>query len=324
MTAAIEAEGLTKHFTLKQGRTRGVGINPGSWFRARGSRTVHAVDDVGFRAESGRTLAIIGESGCGKSTVAKLLLGLTPATSGSIRVTGERRIQMVAQNPWSALNRRKTIGHALHQPLRIHRRDLDAAGREARVHELLGLTGLSPDFLRRYPADVSGGELQRVTIARALAAEPRVLVLDEPTASLDVSVKAGLVNLLCDLRDDLGLTYLLITHELDVARLLADQVLVMYLGHVVESGTAEAVLGDPAHPYTRSLLDAVPVPDPRRRKELRPLPGEVPSAVDPPSGCRFRTRCPHALPQCATTRPTARETGTGHLTSCHLTVWSPS
>ncbi|MFE3019009.1 ABC transporter ATP-binding protein [Streptomyces sp. NPDC059256] len=318
MTIAIEAEGLTKHFSLKQGK----GSVP--WFKARGMRTVHAVDDVGFRVAAGETLAIIGESGCGKSTVAKLLLGLTEPTAGSITIAGERRIQLVAQNPWSALNRRKTIGHALNQPLLIHRPDLDKEGRAARVQELLDLTGLPSDFLLRYPGDVSGGELQRVTIARALAAQPRVLVLDEPTASLDVSVKASLVNLLCDLRDDLGLTYLLITHEIDVARLLADQVLVMYLGHVVESGDADEVFDNPVHPYTRSLLDSVPVPDPRRRKELLPLAGEVPSAVDPPSGCRFRTRCPHVLPKCAETRPAARESGEGHLAACHLTAWSPS
>ncbi|MER5771847.1 ABC transporter ATP-binding protein [Streptomyces sp. NPDC001985] len=318
MTTAVEAQGLTKHFSLRQGRT------PGSWFRSGAARTVHAVDDVGFRVAEGETLAIIGESGCGKSTVARLLLGLTDPTSGSITIPGERRVQLVAQNPWSALNRRKTIGHALQQPLLIHRPDLDRKGRAARVRELLDLTGLPADFLLRYPADVSGGELQRVTIARALAARPRLLVLDEPTASLDVSVKAGLVNLLCDLRDDLGLTYLLITHEIDVARLLADQVLVMYLGHVVESGEADEVFDRPAHPYTRSLLDSVPLPDPRRRKELLPLSGEVPSAVDPPSGCRFRTRCPHVLPECARTRPPARPVGDGHLTACHLTAWSPS
>ncbi|MFE0425946.1 ATP-binding cassette domain-containing protein, partial [Streptomyces sp. NPDC058953] len=270
MTAAVEATGLTKHFTLKgRGGSR------------RGVRTVHAVDDVAFAVGGGRTLAVIGESGCGKSTVARLLLGLTRPTSGTITVTGERRIQLVAQNPWSALNRRKTIGHALDQPLRIHRRDLDAAGRAARVRELLELTSLPAEFLPRYPADVSGGELQRVTIARALAAEPRVLVLDEPTASLDVSVKAGLVNLLGDLRDELGLTYLLITHEIDVARLLADEVLVMYLGHVVESGDADAVFDRPAHPYTRSLLASVPVPHPRRRRELLPLRGAVAAAGDP-------------------------------------------
>ncbi|MFJ8229941.1 oligopeptide/dipeptide ABC transporter ATP-binding protein [Streptomyces sp. NPDC094448] len=312
MTAVVEAMGLTKHFTL-----RGHG---GPRLRGRGTRTVHAVDDVGFRIDGGRTLAVIGESGCGKSTVAKLLLGLLNPTSGTITVTGERRIQLVAQNPWSALNRRKTIGHALDQPLRIHRRDLDARGRAARIRQLLELTSLPAEFLDRYPADVSGGELQRVTIARALAAEPRVLVLDEPTASLDVSVKAGLVNLLCDLRDDLGLTYLLITHEIDVARLLADEVLVMYLGHVVESGDADEVFDRPAHPYTRSLLDSVPLPDPRRRRTLLPLTGDVPSAVDPPSGCRFRTRCPHAVEQCAGARPDAVDIAPGHTAACHLTA----
>ncbi|MGV9314029.1 oligopeptide/dipeptide ABC transporter ATP-binding protein [Streptomyces sp. NPDC003691] len=312
MTTVVEATGLTKHFTL---RGHGRPLR-----RGRGIRTVHAVDDVAFRIDGGRTLAVIGESGCGKSTVAKLLLGLLHPTSGTITVAGERRIQLVAQNPWSALNRRKTIGHALDQPLRIHRRDLDARGRAARIRELLELTSLPPEFLDRYPADVSGGELQRVTIARALAAEPRVLVLDEPTASLDVSVKAGLVNLLCDLRDDLGLTYLLITHEIDVARLLADEVLVMYLGHVVESGDADAVFDRPAHPYTRSLLDSVPVPDPRRRRTLLPLTGDVPSAVDPPSGCRFRTRCPHAVDDCAGDRPAARSVAPGHTAACPLTA----
>jgi len=287
-------------------------------FRIGGDRVVHAVDGVTFEVPEGRTLAVIGESGCGKSTIARMLVRLTEPTAGRIQVHGSeavdrRAIQLVSQNPWSALNRRKSIKHALHQALAVHGLHPGKAAREARVRELLELVGLSEEYLGRRPAGVSGGELQRVTIARALAVEPRVLVLDEPTASLDVSVKALLVNLLLELRRTLGLSYVLITHEIDIARHLADDVAVMYLGHFVETGTAEQVFDDPRHPYTRALLAAVPGPG---RPPVAPLRGEVPSAVAPPPGCRFHTRCPLATQECAAGQPPLTPLRDGRLVAC--------
>ncbi|MFI0353385.1 oligopeptide/dipeptide ABC transporter ATP-binding protein [Actinomadura sp. 9N407] len=308
---AITAENLTKHYPVRSGG------------RAKG-RVVHAVDDVSFEVPPGRTLAIVGESGCGKSTIARMLVRLVRPTSGRVLVQGEERIdaraiQLVSQNPWSALNRRKSIRHALEQPLAVHGLATGRAARTARAEELLGLVGLSPDYLTRRPGGVSGGELQRVTVARALAVEPEALVLDEPTASLDVSVKALLVNLLLDLQRRLGLSYVLITHEIEIARHMADQVAVMYLGRLVEYGDAEQVFGDPRHPYTRSLLAAVPglaglgdgagVPPP-------PLAGDVPSAVDIPSGCRFHTRCPSAADACRRTEPILEDSGDGRQAAC--------
>ncbi|WP_063766189.1 oligopeptide/dipeptide ABC transporter ATP-binding protein [Streptosporangium amethystogenes] len=303
--SAISVEHLSKHYLIRSGR--------------RGQdRLVHAVDGVSFEVPEGRTLAIIGESGCGKSTVARMLVRLAEPTAGRILVHGReetdrRTIQLVSQNPWSALNRRKTIRHALEQPLVVHGLHPGAAARAARVRELLELVGLTEDYLDRRPGGVSGGELQRVTVARALAVEPRVLVLDEPTASLDVSVKALLVNLLMDLQRRLGLSYVLITHELEIARHLADEVAVMYLGRFAETGDAEQVFSAPGHPYTRALLAAVPGPG---REPAAPLQGEVPSAVAPPPGCRFHTRCPLAIDICAQTEPELRPGPDGRRVAC--------
>ncbi len=301
---ALEVADLKKHYRIKAGRG--------------GDRVVHAVDGVSFAVPEGRTLAVIGESGCGKSTIARMLVGLAEPTEGSILVhgreePGRREIQLVSQNPWSALNRRKSIRHALEQPLVVHRLYPDRAAREARVRELLELVGLTEEYLDRRPAGVSGGELQRVTVARALAVEPRILVLDEPTASLDVSVKALLVNLLTDLKRRLGLSYVLITHEIDIARHLADDVAVMYLGEFVETGEAEQVFSEPRHPYTQALLAAVPGFD---RRPVSALPGEVPSAVAPPPGCRFHTRCPSAVDSCSLTEPKLQPLADGRLLSC--------
>ncbi|MFI6712620.1 oligopeptide/dipeptide ABC transporter ATP-binding protein [Nonomuraea sp. NPDC050478] len=297
---AVRAEGLVKHY------------------RTGGGRTLRAVDGVTFEVPQGRTLAVIGESGCGKSTIARMLVRLAEPTEGRIQVQGSekadrRAIQLVSQNPWSALNRRKSIGHALRQPLAVHGLHPGRAARDARVRELLDLVGLTEEYLGRRPGGVSGGELQRVTVARALAVEPKVLVLDEPTASLDVSVKALLVNLLQDLRQRLGLSYVLITHEIDIARHLADDVAVMYLGRFVETGTADQVFDDPRHPYTRALLAAVPDPG---RPPAAPLTGEVPSALAPPPGCRFHTRCPLATAACEATDPALGPAPDGRLIAC--------
>ncbi|QKW36795.1 ABC transporter ATP-binding protein [Actinomadura sp. NAK00032] len=309
---AVTAQNLTKHYPVRRGR------------RAKGA-VVHAVDDVSFEVPAGRTLAIVGESGCGKSTIARMLVRLVRPTAGRVLVEGAdgagradaRAVQLVSQNPWSALNRRKSIRHALEQPLAVHGLAPDRAARAARAEELLGLVGLSPAYLDRRPGGVSGGELQRITVARALAVEPAALVLDEPTASLDVSVKALLVNLLLDLQRRLRLSYVLITHEIEIARHMADRVAVMYLGRLVEYGDAERVFGDPRHPYTRSLLAAVPdLGEPGARTAPPPLAGDVPSAVDIPSGCRFHTRCPFAESGCRSTEPALADTGDGRQAAC--------
>lgn len=274
--------------------------------RKKDAAVVHAVDDVSFAIARGESLAIVGETGCGKSTIARMLVDLNKPDSGTITIDDEgshRAVQIVFQNPWSALNRRKTIRHALEQPLIVHGIATSRADRDARVARLLEQVGLSEAYADRYPSALSGGELQRVTIARALAVSPKVIVLDEPTASLDASVTATVVNLLADLKRELGLSYVLITHELDVAAHLADRVAVMYLGQFVEVGSSEAVLGDPQHPYTRALLAAVPVADPRVPYTPVALRGEVPSAVMPPGGCRFHTRCPYVQESCAIQEP---------------------
>ncbi|GLX02560.1 ABC transporter ATP-binding protein [Microtetraspora sp. NBRC 16547] len=290
MTPLLELDHVTRRFPL--GRRQ----------------AVHAVEDVSLRLDPGETLAVVGESGCGKSTVARLAVGLIAPTRGTVRIGGtptstrmdratRRHVQFVSQNPWSALNPRKTIGHSVGQPLAVHGLCPSRAERAARVAELLEQVGLPAHYAARRPSGVSGGELQRVTVARALAARPRAIVLDEPTASLDVGVKATVINLLLDLRASLGLSYVLITHELDIARHLATRIAVMYLGRIVEQGPAEQVFTAPRHPYTRMLLAAVPVPDPARRG-LVALTGEVPSAVHPPPGCAFHPRCPYVADGC--------------------------
>lgn len=295
----------------------------GNLYRKR--RSVHAVEDVSLSLEPGRTLAVVGESGCGKSTLARLAVGLLRPTAGQVRINGSpagprmtsedrRSVQFVSQNPWSALNPRKSLGHSIGQPLAVHGRCASSADRDEQVEELLLRVGLPGHYAGRRPAGVSGGELQRATIARALAAGPRAVVLDEPTASLDVGMKATVVNLLLDLREAQDLAYLLITHELDIARHLATHVAVMYLGRIVESGPSEEVFGAPRHPYTRMLLASVPVPDPTRRN-VREITGEVPSAVRSPAGCAFHPRCPHVADVCRTRVPEVLTIG-GRTTAC--------
>lgn len=318
----VEIDTLVKHYPLT-GRPK----------KGESPAIVHALDGITLDVVKGRSLALIGESGCGKSTVAKLLVGLTTPTSGSVKIAGHevvpvtthdpaarRRVQLVSQNPWSALNRARTVEHILTQPLKLHaaadgvKKSKDAL--RTRAGELLEMVGLPATYLTRRPRDMSGGELQRVTVARALAGEPDVLVLDEPTASLDVSVKATLVNLLSDLRARLGLTYVLITHELDIARHLADDVAVMYLGEVVEKGPSEQVFTAPEHPYTRALLAAAPTELVIGRLHGDGLTGEVPSAVNPPSGCRFHTRCAFATDACTTTIPLAQSRPDARVVAC--------
>ena len=312
--ARLELKHVTKHFQLRG--------------RSNQGNVVHAVDDVSLTVRAGETVAIVGESGCGKSTLAKCAVGTTGVTSGEIVLNGvplagdkdwavhRREIQFVSQNPLSALNRRRTVGDSLAQALRTHQM---VSGRKAiatRVRECLDLVGLPARYADRYPTGISGGEMQRVVVARALSVEPSVLVLDEPTSSLDVSVKALIVNLLLDLQRDLGLSYLMITHEIDIAQHMAEAIAVMYLGHLVETDRVSEKM-DLRHPYSQLLFGSHVAPDPEHTTIPVRIKGEIPSAVTPPAGCRFHTRCPLAIDKCLTEQPSFDLFGPDHLVACH-------
>jgi oligopeptide transport system ATP-binding protein len=320
----IEVENLVKHFPLTQGIV----------FKSR-TGDVHAVDGVNLTLARGETLGVVGESGCGKSTLAKVLMAMERPTSGSVRFDGRdvfalpkpelrrlrRRIQMVLQDPYSSLNPRMTVGDIVGEPFRIHPDVVPKAGARARVQELLEVVGLDPDHVNRYPHQFSGGQRQRIGIARALALRPEVIICDEPVSALDVSVQAQVMNLLEELQDEFGLSYVFIAHDLSVVRHISDRIAVMYLGKVVETGDHEQIYDHPTHPYTQALLSSIPVPDPvrQKRREQIVLEGDVPSPSDPPSGCRFRTRCWKAQDVCATEEPalTVRD-GSGHPSACHF------
>ncbi len=296
--------------------------------------TVRAVDDVSFTVERGQTLGLVGESGCGKSTAARMLVRLEKPTSGRILLDGDDiasaqgaelsrlrgRIQMVFQNPTASLNPRLTVASTVDEVLRVRHLVPDDTRRRARVHELLEMVGLGAEVADRYPHQLSGGQRQRVGVARALAVEPEVIVLDEPVSALDVSVRAEVMNLLVRLRDELGLTYVFISHDLGMVRHISDRIAVMYLGRVLELGGWRAVSDAPLHPYTRSLRDAIPVPDPQveSRRSVVTLQGEVPDAIHPPAGCPFHTRCPHAEARCRADVPALREIVTQHRSACHF------
>ena len=313
---------LVKHYPITSGRL----------VRRRVGET-HAVCGVSLELRERETLGLVGESGCGKSTTARSILQLLPATAGSVRFEGEelttqtrrqlrplrQHVQVVFQDPFASLDPRMPVGEIVAEPLHVHERWDHRTG-PARVAELFRLVGLNPEHRNRYPHEFSGGQRQRVGIARALALEPKVLVLDEPVSALDVSIQAGVVNLLEVLQDRLALSYLFIAHDLAVVRHISDRIAVMYLGKIVETGTRSQVYDAPSHPYTQALLSAVPVPDPgveRRRRRIL-LTGDVPSAVSPPSGCRFRTRCWKAQDICAAEEPALTDRGQGHPVACHF------
>jgi len=317
----VQVEGLKKYFPI----TRGIVIQ-------RQVGAVRAVDGVSFDVYRGETLGLVGESGCGKTTTGRTILQLYRPTAGRVTFDGidltalkgpdlrriRRRAQMIFQDPYASLNPRWTISRIIGEPLRTHRL-ASAKEQIERIQELLSLVRLNPRFINRYPHEFSGGQRQRIGVARALASNPEFIVCDEPISALDVSIQAQVVNLLEDLQDQLGLTYLFIAHDLSMVRHICSRVAVMYLGQIVELAEKNELYDHPVHPYTQALLSAVPVPDPpiERRRKRTILEGDVPSPADPPPGCRFSTRCPVAKERCCEDEPPLRDVGGGHFVACH-------
>ncbi len=322
--ALIEVRDLVKHFPLTEGvlRRRSVGA-------------VHAVDGLSFDVHEGETLGIVGETGCGKSTTARLLLALLEPTSGTVALDGRviselsrtelrplrREMQMIFQDPYSSLNPRRTVGSIISEPYAIHAIAPDRSERKRRVQELMESVGLNPEHYNRYPHEFSGGQRQRIGVARALALGPRIVIADEPVSALDVSIQAQILNLLRGLQRDLGLTMVFIAHDLSVVRYMCDRIAVMYLGKIVELATADELFAHPRHPYTAALLSAVPVADPElagaRRRQI--LAGDAPSPSDPPPACRFHTRCPRFAPgTCDVREPLLEAKPGGNLAACHF------
>jgi oligopeptide transport system ATP-binding protein len=319
----VEVDNLVKYFPVM----RGIIVQ-------RQVAAVQAVDGVSFSIPQGETLGLVGESGCGKTTVGRTMLGLYPATDGKIDIDGHdittanrkeqlhirRKAQMIFQDPFASLNPRWTINSIISEPLKVHKLVASKQERVDRVQELMELVGLSPRLLNRFPHEFSGGQRQRIGIARALASDPKFIVCDEPISALDVSIQAQVVNLLEDLQDKFGLTYLFIAHDLSMVRHVCTRVAVMYLGKIVELGPIDELYEHPQHPYTKALLSAVPVPDPQtaQKRERIILEGDVPSPLNPPSGCRFHPRCPVAEPRCQEIEPQFLEVGSNHKAACLL------
>jgi oligopeptide transport system ATP-binding protein len=318
----LRVEHLVKHFPIRRGVI----------FQKQ-TGAVHAVDDVSFEIRDGETLGLVGESGCGKSTTGRTILQLYRPTSGQVYFQGidlaalkgkelrkmRRNMQMIFQDPYASLNPRMTVGEIVGEPLLIHHLGQGKEIQE-RAEELLELVGLNPAYSNRFPHEFSGGQRQRIGVARALAVNPSLIVCDEPISALDVSIQAQVVNLLEDLQEELNLTYLFIAHDLSMVKHISHRVAVMYLGGIVELAPRDELYSRPLHPYTQALLSAVPIPDAlaeAKRKRII-LKGEVPSPVEPPSGCRFRTRCPLAQPVCAEIKPEFRQVAAGHFVACHM------
>jgi oligopeptide/dipeptide ABC transporter ATP-binding protein len=315
----IEVQNLTKYFAAGEG------------LFGKGLDVVKAVDDVSFTIRKGETFGLVGESGCGKSTTGRCILRLIEPTSGEVEFEGKdflsvgkeglrqmrRNMQIIFQDPYSSLNPRMRVGNIIAEPLVIHKVGMKAERRD-RVVDLLKLVGLAPEHAERYPHEFSGGQRQRIGIARALALKPKFIVCDEPVSALDVSVQAQVVNLLQDLQEQLNLTYLFISHGLSVVEHISTRVGIMYLGKLVEVASSEEIFKNPLHPYTQALLSAIPLPDPDAKRQRLPLTGDIPTPLNPPSGCRFRTRCPIAEPTCADVEQELVEIGPDHFVACHL------
>lgn len=319
--ALLEVCDLSRHFVIRRS------------FSGKPLRTVRAVDGVSFSVNRGETLGLVGETGCGKSTVGRTIVGLYEPTAGQVKLGGinvhqalrtpqkkeyRRRLQMIFQDPYASLDPRMTVGDIVGEPIDIHQ-SVDSISRNAQVQQLLEQVGLDPEHAARYPHEFSGGQRQRVGIARALAARPEFIVCDEPISALDVSIQAQIVNLLQELQQKIGLTFLFIAHDLSMVRHLSHRIAVMYLGCLVELGSSAELFENPRHPYTQALLSAIPLPDPVREanRERIPLQGEIPSPLNPPSGCRFRTRCRFAMPVCSQITPQLQRDPSGHQTACH-------
>jgi oligopeptide transport system ATP-binding protein len=319
----VEVKDLKKHFPV----TRGIILQ-------RKVGVVRAVDGISFSIQRGETLGMVGESGCGKTTAGRTMLGLYPATAGTVTIDGDdilharskdqlnirRKAQIIFQDPYASLNPRWSVNSIVSEPMRVHKLFASEKERSERAKELLGLVGLSPHLLNRFPHEFSGGQRQRIGIARALASDPLFIVCDEPISALDVSIQAQVVNLLEKLQDQFGLTYLFVAHDLSMVRHICDRVAVMYLGIIVEIADRNELYEKPLHPYTQALLSAVPVPDPRKERARKRtiLVGDVPSPINPPSGCRFHPRCPIAVERCKVETPEWREAAPQHWVACHL------